>query len=114
MFKTGLYVRSLIATDLLTPITFPMAKPLADFGTALPLFMPPLLAAIISIVLSYNQAAAIAYIFRTLGTLIGAEILHPKDIHGLGAPIASIGGAGAFDGIFLNGILGVLLSTLLT
>ena len=28
----------------------------------------------------------------------------------LGAPVASIGGAGTFDGVFLTGILAVLLS----
>src|SRR6516164_9258908 len=32
--------------------------------------------------------------------------------HGLGAPVASIGGAGTFDGIFLTGILAVLLASL--
>jgi len=31
-------------------------------------------------------------------------------IQGLGAPIVSIGGAGTFDGIFLSGIIAVLLS----
>jgi uncharacterized membrane protein len=31
----------------------------------------------------------------------------------LGAPLASIGGAGTFDGIFLNGIFAVLLAALL-
>ncbi len=29
---------------------------------------------------------------------------------GLGAPVASIGGTGTFDGIFLTGILAVLLA----
>ena len=31
----------------------------------------------------------------------------------LGAPVASIGGAGTFDGIFLTGILAVLLAGLM-
>jgi uncharacterized membrane protein len=31
-------------------------------------------------------------------------------IHGLGVPVASIGGAGTFDGIFLTGIVAVLLA----
>jgi uncharacterized membrane protein len=35
-------------------------------------------------------------------------------IQGLGAPIASIGGAGTFDGIFMTGILAVLLAGLMT
>jgi uncharacterized protein DUF1614 len=33
-------------------------------------------------------------------------------VRGLGAPVASIGGAGTFDGIFLTGILAVLLASL--
>jgi len=33
-------------------------------------------------------------------------------VSGLGAPVASIGGAGAFDGIFLTGILAVILANL--
>jgi uncharacterized membrane protein len=113
LLKTGLYFESLIATVLLTLITYRMAKPLSGIGIVLPFFVPPLLAAVISIILSYNHAPVIAYISGTLGTLIGADILHVKEIYGLGAPVASIGGAGTFDAIFLNGILAVLLSTLL-
>ncbi|HSR12886.1 MAG TPA: DUF1614 domain-containing protein, partial [Thermodesulfobacteriota bacterium] len=30
------------------------------------------------------------------------------------APVASIGGAGTFDGIFLSGIMAVLISAILT
>ena len=45
-----------------------------------------------------------------MGTLIGADLLNLGKIHGLGAPIASIGGAGTFDGVFLSGILAVLLA----
>jgi uncharacterized membrane protein len=32
-------------------------------------------------------------------------------VQGLGAPVASIGGAGTFDGIFLTGVLAVLLTS---
>ncbi|MGO9445006.1 MAG: DUF1614 domain-containing protein [Thiobacillaceae bacterium] len=35
-------------------------------------------------------------------------------IPGLGAPIASIGGAGTFDGIFLTGLLAVVFASLAT
>jgi hypothetical protein len=45
------------------------------------------------------QVNIIAVVFREIGIL--------------GAPVASIGGAGTFDGIFLNGILAVLLSSVL-
>jgi uncharacterized membrane protein len=56
----------------------------------------------------------IAYVSGTLGTLIGADLLHLKQIGQINALVASIGGAGAFDGIFLTGILAVLLSTFLS
>jgi uncharacterized membrane protein len=47
-----------------------------------------------------------------MGTLIGADLLNLGNIAKLGAPVASIGGAGTFDGIFLTGILAVLLAGL--
>ena len=45
-----------------------------------------------------------------LGVLIGADLMRMKDIRRIGTPIASIGGAGTFDGIFLTGIIAVLLA----
>jgi len=54
----------------------------------------------------------VAYVSGVLGTLIGADIANLDKIRGLGAPVASIGGAGTFDGIFLTGILAVLLASL--
>jgi uncharacterized membrane protein len=47
-----------------------------------------------------------------MGTLIGADLLNLGRIQGLGAPVASIGGAGTFDGIFLTAILAVLIAGL--
>jgi uncharacterized membrane protein len=44
--------------------------------------------------------------------LIGADLLNLGKVQGLGAPVASIGGAGTFDGIFLIGILAVLIASL--
>jgi uncharacterized membrane protein len=42
----------------------------------------------------------------------GADLTNLDKVRGLGAPVASIGGAGTFDGIFLTGILAVLLAGL--
>jgi len=66
---------------------------------------------ITALVLSRIYAAQLAYISGSLGTLIGADLLNLGKISGLGTPIASIGGAGTFDGIFLTGILAVLLAS---
>jgi uncharacterized membrane protein len=45
-----------------------------------------------------------------MGTLIGADLMNLGRLSELGAPVASIGGAGTFDGIFLTGIVAVLLA----
>jgi len=50
-----------------------------------------------------------AYTSGVFGTLFGADILNLHKISTIGARIASIGGAGTFDGIFLSGIISVLL-----
>ena len=43
----------------------------------------------------------------------GGYLLNLNKIQGLGAPVASIGGAGTFDGVFLVGIVAVLLASLM-
>ena len=43
----------------------------------------------------------LAYIGGSLGVPIGADLLNLGLLRRLGAPVASIGGAGTFDGIFL-------------
>ena len=51
-----------------------------------------------------------AYVSGVLGTLIGADLANLNKLSNLGAPVASIGGAGTFDGVFLTGIVAVLLA----
>jgi uncharacterized membrane protein len=45
-----------------------------------------------------------------MGTLIGADLLRVHQIKKLGSPFMSIGGAGIFDGIYLVGLVSVLLA----
>lgn len=59
-----------------------------------------------------QSAPVIAYVAGTLGTLIGADLMNLKKIPELGAPVASIGGAGTFDGVFLTGIIAVILTSI--
>ena len=49
----------------------------------------------------------------TFYALIGADLMNLGAIRGLGTPVASIGGAGTFDGIFVTGIGAVLLASLI-
>ena len=65
-----------------------------------------------ALILSRQQAAPLAYIGGSIGVLVGADLLNLGKLRELGAPIASIGGAGTFDGIFLTGVLAVLIAAL--
>ncbi|RLC31870.1 MAG: hypothetical protein DRH37_02055 [Deltaproteobacteria bacterium] len=114
LLKTGLWASAAIATGVMTIITYRFARPVKGLGIALPAFLPAIFAALISILVAYPMAPVVAYICGALGTLIGADILNLKKIADLGAPVASIGGAGTFDGIFLNAIIAVLLAAFLS
>ena len=50
-------------------------------------------------------------LFRSgvLGPLVGADLLHLDDIAEIGTGMASIGGAGTFDGVVLSGLVATLL-----
>jgi uncharacterized membrane protein len=71
-----------------------------------------LVTALVALSLSSWNPAPLAYIAGSLGTLIGADLMNLGRVRSLGAPVASIGGAGKFDGIFLTGFVAVLLTTL--
>ena len=96
-------------------ITNRVAKPVPGLGIVTPALIPPLSAALAAFLMVYVWGAShdliflIAYVGGTLGTLIGADILNLGKIRDLGAPVASIGGAGTFDGVFLSGLIAVLL-----
>lgn len=110
LVKHGSYGRSLAAVAVVAVIVHWMAQPVRGVGIAVPMFVPPLVAAAAALLIFPQSAPAGAYIAGSLGTLIGADLLNLGKLQGLGAPIASIGGAGTFDGIFLTGILAVLLA----
>lgn len=57
-----------------------------------------------------THAAPVAFASDVLGTLIGADLLHLKDIQSMSSGVLSIGGAGVFDGIALCGLFALLLS----
>lgn len=112
--RNRLYLRSVLAVGIVTAAVHIMAYPVPGVGIAEPMFVPPLVTAVVALVISRKHAAPLAYIAGSLGTLIGADLLNLHRIHGLGAPIASIGGAGKFDGIFLTGLIAVLLASLMS
>jgi uncharacterized membrane protein len=107
----NLWIRGLIATVCVAAVCHLLAHPIRGLGIAEPVFVPALTAAVVALLLSRPFAAPLAYIGGSLGTLIGADLLNLDKVQGLGAPVASIGGAGTFDGIFLIGILATLVAS---
>ena len=102
---------ALIGTAIVAFVANRLAKPIPGLGIAMPMFVAPVTAALIALLLAPNGSTSIvAYVSGVLGTLFGADILNIGKIKNLGAPVASIGGAGTFDGIFLTGIVAVLLA----
>ena len=110
LVKNDLWIRGIVTTAAVTAIVHTLAYPVPGVGIAVPIFVPPVATAIVAGVIARQHAAALAYVGGSLGTLIGADLLNLDAVQGLGAPVASIGGAGTFDGIFLTGILAVLLA----
>jgi uncharacterized membrane protein len=108
--KNRLWGRGLLVIAGVAMICHAFAQPVR--GVALPIFVPPLVAAITAAIVSWRNAAPLAYAGGCLGVLIGADLLKLGNLQGLGAPVVSIGGAGNFDGIFVTGLMAVLLAGL--
>ena len=111
--KNRLFWQGLLAIAIVAVCVHLMAQPVHGVGIAEPVFVPPLVATAVALMISWTHGPALAYIGGSLGTLIGADLLNLGKLPGLGAPIASIGGAGTYDGIFVTGLMALLLASLL-
>jgi len=116
MLSLYLFVRSrvrgrmLLGVAVVAAIVHSLAQIVPGVGIAVPMFVPPLAAAAVSVVLAFRRAPPVAYVSGSMGALIGADLLNLPRIGELGAPVVSIGGAGTFDGVFLTGIIAGLLA----
>ncbi|MBO0754097.1 MAG: DUF1614 domain-containing protein [Bradyrhizobiaceae bacterium] len=110
--RNDLWFPGILTTAVVTAVVHWMAEPVQGVGIAVPIFVPPVVAALAAVLFASQRAAAVAYVGGSLGTLIGADLLNLSAVRGLGSPFASIGGAGTFDGIFLTGVVAVLLASL--
>jgi len=114
MVQKRLYGKGLLGIALITVICHELAYTVPGLGIAIPVFIPPMATALVALLLSRRDAAPLAYVSGSLGTLIGADLLNLGRLRELGAPIASIGGAGTFDGIFVTGLVAVVLASLVS
>lgn len=100
----------LAAIAVVTLVSRVISRPIPGLGIGMPVLVAPITAAAVSILINDEQSAPLAYVAGTLGVLIGADLLRLDAIRRFGAPFASIGGAGTFDGIFITGLVAVLLA----
>ncbi|MGD9856547.1 MAG: DUF1614 domain-containing protein [Planctomycetaceae bacterium] len=89
------------------------ARPVPGVGIMMPGLLSPLVAVGMTWLLcpaDLPYRVAIAYIAGILGPVVGADMLHLRDLVKVPVGVLSIGGAGTFDGIVLSGILAALLA----
>lgn len=100
---------ALAALLLNVGLCYLFATPVPDVGITMPPLVPAGAAALCGLLLAPEWAPPVAFIAGVLGPLVGADLLHLDDIADISTGIASIGGAGTFDGIVLSGLVATLL-----
>ena len=119
IYKKKLPIKKLlVGLIIVTTVAFLISNPVANKGIVSPFpywLFPAIFASIISIIFLWKdflRAAPFAYIIGTLGVLIGADFFHLPELLSNQPSTqinAIIGGAVAFDMIFLTGILAVII-----
>jgi len=99
-----------IATVAVALLVHHFARIVPGAGIAVPTLIPGFAAAILAILLTREHRPVVAYVAGTIGCLVGADVLNLALVARLHSPIASIGGAGTFDGVFVSGVIAVLLA----
>lgn len=104
------WTQVLFATVAIAALSRLISRPLPGIGIGMPALVPPAAAALLALMLNSEHSAPLAYVSGTFGVILGADLLRLPDIRKLGTAFAAIGGAGTFDGIFITGIVAVLLA----
>jgi uncharacterized membrane protein len=94
---------------------YSVARPMQGVGITMPGLVSPAVSVGVTWLLLLDPVfnpvrAPVAFVAGIAGPLVGADLLHLKDITRVSAGVLSIGGAGTFDGIVLSGILAALLA----
>jgi uncharacterized membrane protein len=112
VLRRRLLVPAFFCTAAVAAAVYVFSRTVPGLGIVVPVYVAPVSAAIAALAASRIQAAPLAYIGGSLGTLFGGDLLRMPHLLSLGSPFVSIGGAGTFDGIFISGILALLLACL--
>jgi uncharacterized membrane protein len=109
----SIWLGALVATLLTSVAVHAVARYVPGVGITAPTLLPPIAAVLFSLPFGMNYLGVTAYIAGTVGTLVGADLSNLGKVSEGGTHVASIGGAGKFDGIFVTGIVAVLIASLI-
>jgi uncharacterized membrane protein len=101
----------ILVTAIVTLVSYFGAKVVPGIGIQMNPILAPATAALSALVITGGiSAAPVAFAGGVLGTLMGADLLHLREIQRMTPGVLSIGGAGVFDGIALCGLFALLLT----
>jgi uncharacterized membrane protein len=99
-----------VAVGVNIAVCFAVAKPVPEIGITMPAFVPAIVAAASASLLLPNLAPPIAFVAGAMGPIVGADLLHIRQFTRVNTGVASIGGAGTFDGIVFSCIVAAYLA----
>jgi uncharacterized membrane protein len=108
--RTRAAIQAMAVTLVVSIVVYHFARPIPGVGITVPGLIPGVLAAVLAVLIDRRRSAAVAYVGGAMGCLLGADIFNLGIVSQMHAPMASIGGAGTFDGVFTSGIIAVLLA----
>lgn len=106
----GILLAVVVASGVNVTVCYFLARPVRGLGIVMPGLVPAVVAALLAWILAPAHAAPVAFVTGVSGPLLGADLLHLKDMSKLATAVASIGGAGTFDGIVLSGMVALYLA----
>lgn len=99
------------ALALVTLTSYAFSHVETGMGVMMPAMVAPFATALAALWLMPVNPAPLAYVSGTLGVLLGADVLRLRQATQQDCAAVSIGGAGPLDGVFITGILAVLLTS---
>ena len=102
-------IAMILAVMINISVCYGLARPVQGVGIVLHAFIPGLVAAVCALIFYPQFAPMIAFNAGVLGPLLGADLLNLRKISQISTGLASIGGAGTFDGIVISGLVATLL-----
>ncbi|MGD1853218.1 MAG: DUF1614 domain-containing protein [Leptolyngbyaceae cyanobacterium] len=109
-FTQGHWMAILATVAIVTWVSYTSAQVVPGIGIRMNAMVAPLTAVLCGWLLGGAAAPSVAFAGGILGTLMGADLLHLREIERLSSGVLSIGGAGVLDGIALCGLFSLLLA----